>query len=118
MAVVFPAPAGADRQLHTGTRCAHLPDQCRLPGIQGGAVRRHLQQRQLHPRLIDHCPIAASRGGNEPLLGVEDPMRCIEIGPSHGVDRGSVCAPQRVWVLDVVSRCAQCDRAAIQHLID
>jgi hypothetical protein len=43
-----------DRQLQPGTRAAHLPDQRSLPSIQVGAVRRHLQQSQIHRRLVDH----------------------------------------------------------------
>ena len=49
----LPGAGRGDRQLQPGTRGAHLPDQRSLPGIQGGAVRRHLQQRQIHRRLVD-----------------------------------------------------------------
>jgi len=54
MAVVFPAPAGGrDRQLQTCPGSAHLPDQCRLPGIQGSAVRCHLKQGKIDRHLVD-----------------------------------------------------------------
>ena len=49
----LPGAGRGDRQLQPGTRGAHLPDQRSLPGIQGGAVRRHLQQSQIHRRLVD-----------------------------------------------------------------
>ena len=43
MAVVFPAPAGGDRQLPM-PRSAHLAAQVGLPSIQGSPVRRHLSK--------------------------------------------------------------------------
>ena len=49
----FPGAGRGDRQLQPGTRGAHLPDQRSLPGIQGRSVRRHLQQGQIHRRLVD-----------------------------------------------------------------
>jgi hypothetical protein len=106
MAVVFPAPAGAIAAA-AGHPSAHLPDQRSLPDIQGGLVRRHLQQSQIHRRLVDDRAAEAAGGGNEPLLGVEDPLRCIPVGPGHGIDRGSVRAPQRLRFLDVVRRWAR-----------
>jgi hypothetical protein len=57
-------------------------------------------------------------GGNEPLLGIEDPLRGVEIRPGHGVGRGSVRAPQRLRFLDAVTWCDECHRPAIQHLFD
>ena len=52
----FPGAGRGDRQLQTSPGGAHLPDQGRLPSIEGGAVRRHLQQRQIHRRLLDGLP--------------------------------------------------------------
>ena len=98
----LPGAGRGDRQLQPGTGGAHLPDQRSLPGIQGGAVRRHLQQRQIHRRLVDDCPVAAAGGGDEALLGVEDPLRGVEVGAGDGVDRGAVGAPQRFRFLDAV----------------
>ena len=97
---------------------AHLADQCGLPSIECSAVRRHLQQSQVHRRLLDGCPVAASRGGDEPLFGVEDPLRRVEIRPGHGVDRRPVDPPQRIRLLDVVTRRGQGNTPAIEHLID
>src|SRR5215211_7234815 len=37
----FASAGGGDRELQTSPRRAHLPDQGRLPGIEGAAVRRH-----------------------------------------------------------------------------
>ena len=79
----------------------------RLPSIKSGAVRRHLQQRQIHRRLVDGRAVASSGGGEETLFGVEDPLRGIEVGASHGVDRRPVDSPQRVRFLDVVWWCGQ-----------
>ena len=53
MAVVFPAPAGAIASCSRAPERAHLADQCRLPSIECGAVRRHLQQREIHRHLVD-----------------------------------------------------------------
>jgi hypothetical protein len=50
----FPGSGWGDRKLQPGTGGAHLPDQRSLPSIQGRAVRRHLQQSQIHHRLIAH----------------------------------------------------------------
>ena len=61
MAVVFPAPAGSDRELQSSTRGAHLPDQGRLPGIQGGAVRGHFQQGKIDDGAVDDRSVAACR---------------------------------------------------------
>ena len=118
MAVVFPAPAGAIASCSRAPGGAHLADQCGLPSIQGGAVRRHLQQGQIHRHLVDGCTAASSGGGDETGLGVEDPLRCVEVGTGHGVDRRPVDPPQHLRFVDVVSRCGQGNRPAIEHLID
>jgi hypothetical protein len=39
-------------------------------------------------------------------------------GHQHGVDRGSVRAPQRIRFIDAVTWCGECHRPSIQHLID
>ena len=49
----LPGAGGGDRQLQPGPGGAHLADQRGLPGIQCGAVRRHLQQGQIDRRLVD-----------------------------------------------------------------
>ena len=118
MAVVFPAPAGAIASCSRAPGGAHLADQCRLPSIQCSAVRRHLQQGQIHRRLLDGRTAATSRRGDETGLGVEDPLRRVEVGAGHGVDRRPVDPPQHLRFLDVVSRCGQGNRPAIEHLID
>jgi hypothetical protein len=60
----------------------------------------------------------SSGGGDGALLGVEDPLRGVEVGAGHGVHRRPVDPPQRPRLLDVVSRCGQGNTPAIQHLID
>ena len=49
----LPGAGGGDRELQTCPGGAHLADQCGLPSIECGAVRRHLQQGQIHRRLLD-----------------------------------------------------------------
>ena len=49
----FPGAGRCDHELQTCPGGAHLPDQSSLPRIQGRPVRRHLQQSQIHRRLID-----------------------------------------------------------------
>ena len=107
IAVVLPAPAGAIASCIRAPGGAHLPDQRRLPGIECRAVRRHLQQRQIHCHLVDGRPVAPSGGGDEAPLGVEDPLRCVQVGAGDGVDRRPVGAPQGLRFLDAVSWCGQ-----------
>ena len=103
MAVVFPAPAGAIAS------CSRAPEVhiCRTseacPASRAVPFAASLQQSQIHRRLIDHCPVAASGGGDEALLGVEDPLRGVEVGPGDGVDRGPVDPPQRFRFVDAVT---------------
>jgi hypothetical protein len=118
MAVVFPAPAGGDRELQTRPRRAHLADHCGLPSIQCSAVRRHFEQGQIHRRLLDGRTATTSRRRDETGLGVEDPLRGVEVGASDRVDRRPVDPPQRIRFLDVVGRCGQGNRPTIEHLID
>jgi hypothetical protein len=98
---------GGDRQLQPETGGAHLPDQRGLSSIEGGAVRRHFQQGQIHCRLIDHCSVAAAGDGEEALLGVEDALGGVQLGAGDAVNRGSVGPPQRVWFCDAVRWCGQ-----------
>jgi hypothetical protein len=49
-----------------------VADQCGLPSINGGPVRRHPQQGQIHRRLVDGRTAAAPRRGDEAALGVEN----------------------------------------------
>jgi len=116
--VVLPAPGRGDRKLQPGTRCAHLADQRSLPSIQGGFVRRHLQQSQIHRRLVDGCPVAASRGDDQAPFCVENPLGGVQIGARDGVDGGPVDPPQHFRFLDAVVRPGQGNRPTIEHLID
>ena len=103
----FPGAGRGDRKLQTCPGGAHLADQSGLPSIQCGAVRRHLQQSQIHRRLLDRRSVAASGGGDEALLGVEDALRGVEVGAGDGVNRGPVDPPQRTRFLDAVWWCGQ-----------
>jgi hypothetical protein len=62
--------------------------------------------------------VAAAGGGNEPLLGIEDPLRCVRVGAGHGVDRRAGGTPQDLGFLDAVAWYDKGDRSMIQHLID
>jgi hypothetical protein len=59
--------------LQPGTRGPHLPDRRSLPGIQGRPLRRHLQESQIHRRLVDGSPVAASCHDDRAPFRVEDP---------------------------------------------
>ena len=59
-----------------------------------------------------------SRRGDQALLGVEDPLRGVEVGAGDGVDRRPVDPPQHLRFLDAVVRRGQGNRPAIEHLID
>jgi hypothetical protein len=89
-----------------------------LPSIECNAVRRHFEQGQVDRCLLDRRTVALSGGGDEAGLGVEDPLRCVEVGAGDGVDRRPVDPPQRLRLLDAVSRCGQGNRSAIEHLLD
>jgi hypothetical protein len=105
-------------RLQTCPGAAHLADQCGLPGIERGAIRRHFEQGQVDRSLLNGRTAAASCGGEEALLGVEDPLRGLQGGARDGVDGRPVDPPQRLRFLDVVSRCGQANGAAIEYLID
>jgi hypothetical protein len=78
-----------------------------LPGIQGGAVRRHLQQSQIHPRLLDDRSVDTSRGGEEALLGVQDALGGVKVGAGDGINRRPIDPPQRARFFDAVWWCGQ-----------
>ena len=118
MAVVFPAPAGAIASCSRAPGGAHLADQRGLPGIQGGAVRRHLQQRQIHRRLdrrLSRRGVRRRRRGAARRRG--SAARC------RGRRRRR-CRPttRRPAATPPVPRCRQRrgegNRSAIEHLID
>ena len=115
--MVFPAPLGRSRAAGGPRRCTSGGPGS-LPSIECGAVRRHLEQGQIHRRLLDSRTAATSGCRDETGLGVEDPLRGVQVGAGHGVDRGPVDPPQRIRFLDVVSRCDEGNGAAIEHLVD
>jgi hypothetical protein len=82
----FPGTGRCDRKLKTCAGAAHPADQCGLPNIEGGAVRRHLQQSQIHRRLTNSRPVASPGSGEEALFGVEDSLRGVQLGARDGVD--------------------------------
>ena len=103
----LPCAGGGDRELQSGTRGAHLPDQGRLPRIQGGAVRGHFQQGKIDDGAVDDRSVADAGDGDEALLGVEDALRGVEVGAGDGVDRRPVDPPQRARFFDAVRWCGQ-----------
>ena len=62
--------------------------------------------------------VAAAGGGDETLLGVEDPLRCVEVGAGDGVDRRPVGSPQGLRFLDAISWCGEETDRVLEHLID
>jgi len=113
----LPGAGGGDRKLQPSPGGAHLADQCRLPSIECSAVRRHLQQGQIHRRLLDRRTAVTSRRRDETGLGIEDPLRGVEGGAGDGVDRRPVNPPQRLRFLDVV-RCGEGNGPVMEDLID
>jgi hypothetical protein len=87
MAVVFPAPAGAIASCSRAPEVHNVADQHRLPGIKGGTIRGQLEHRQLHRRRVDNVPVPAAGGGDQTLLGVENPLRGVPVGAGDGVHR-------------------------------
>jgi hypothetical protein len=113
----LPGAGGGNHQLQTCPGGAHLSDQCRLSSIECGAVRRHLQQGQIHRGLLDRRTVVTSRRRDETGLGVEDPRGRVKGGAGDGVDRRPVEPPQHLRFLDAVSWRGQGNRPAIEHLI-
>ena len=109
---------GRDRELQPGTRGGHLADQRGLSGVQGDAVGGRLQQRQVDRGVVDGVPVAAAGGGDQALLGGEDPRRGEQVGAGDGVDRGAVGPPQQLAARDRRRGRARADRPAVQHLVD
>ena len=118
MAVVFPAPAGAIAS------CSRAPDVhiCRTsaacPASSAVPFAAISSRARSTADSSTDCAVVASGGGDEALLGVEDPLRGVQVGAGDGVDRRPVDPPQRLRFLDVVSRCGQGNTPAIEHLID
>ena len=55
------------------------------PAFEGGAVRGQLEQRQLDRRRVDDGSVASAGGGDEALLGGEDPLRGVLVGAGDAV---------------------------------
>ena len=114
----FPGAGRGDREPQPCPRGAHLADERGLSSIEGGAVRRHLEQGQLDRGLLDGRTAALSGRGDEAGLGVEDPLRGVEGGAGDGVDRRPADPLQHLGFLDAVVRSGQGNRSTIEHLID
>ena len=114
----LPGAGRRNRQLHPCPGGAHLPDQSCLSGVEGGAVRRQLQQRQVNRRCVDDYSVVLAGGGDEALFGVDDPLRGVAVGAGDGVDRRPVGPPQLGGLLDAIHRRGQGDRALIKNFGD
>jgi len=57
-------------------------------------------------------------GGEDALLGVEDPLGGVAVGAGDRVDRRPVSPPQRVRFLDPVGRRFEGDRSVLQDFRD
>ena len=118
MAVVFPAPAGAIAscsrapEVHIWRTSAACPASSAVPFA---AISSKASSTAV---CSTDCTAATSRRGDETGLGVEDPLRGVEVGAGDGVDRGAVEPPQHLRFLDAVVRRGQGNRSAIEHLID
>ena len=69
----FAAAGRRDRELQPGTRGCHLANQRRLSSVQDDAVGGGFQQRHIHRGAGRGVPVATLCGGDQPLLGVQDP---------------------------------------------
>ena len=111
-------PGGGDGQLQPRPGGGEVPDQRGLPGVERGAVRSGLQQRQLDRRGRGGVPVPAAGGGDQPPLGGEHPGGGELVGADHGVDRGSVATAQRWRLGDAVRGPGQRHRPHRQGLVD
>ena len=97
MAVVFPAPAGAIAS------CSRAPEVhiCRTseacPASRAVLFAAISSRARSTADSIDALsPSRRPAAVTEALLGVEDPLRGVEVGAGHGVDRRPVVPPQRL----------------------
>jgi len=86
MAVVFPAPAGGNRELQPRPGGAHGTNQSRLCGVQAVPVRGRFQQRQLDRVTVQDPPIGPARGADETLLGCQNAGGGVQLGSGNRVD--------------------------------
>ena len=102
MAVVFPAPAGAIAscsrapEVHIWRTSAACPASSAVPFAAISSSARSTAT-------WSTAAVASSGGGDEAPLGVEDPLRGVQVGAGDGVDRRPVDPPQHLRFLDVVS---------------
>jgi hypothetical protein len=89
-----------------------------LPGIQGDAVRSHLQQGKIDDGAVDDRSIADAGDRDEALFGSEDALGGVEVGAGDGVNRRSVDPPQRGRFFDAVWWCGQGYRPVLENLIN
>jgi hypothetical protein len=100
--VVFPEPAGAIAS------CSRAPEVhiCRTrnacPGSSAVPLAAHLQQGKINSGAVDDRSVADAGGGDEAMLGIQDPPRGVEVGAGEGVNRRPVDPPQRIWFFDAV----------------
>ncbi len=118
MAVVFPAPAGAIAscsrapEVHIWRTSAACPASSAVPFAAISSKARSTAAWSTDAP--SRRPAAVTRRG----LGVEDPLRGVEVGAGDGVDRRPVDPPQHLRFLDAVVRRGQGNRSTIEHLID
>ena len=117
IAVVFPAPAGAIASC-TRAQEAHICRTSEACPASSAVPLAAISSRARSTAAARPTTAATSRRSDETGLGVEDPLRGVEVGPGDGVDRRPVEPPQHLRLLDAVNRYGQGNRPAIEHLID
>jgi hypothetical protein len=117
MAVVFPAPAGAIASCTRAPEVHIWRTSAACPASSAVPFAAISTRAQVDRRLLDGRAVVTSRRRDETGLGVEDPLRGVEVGAGDGVDGRPVNPPQHLRLLDVV-RCGEGNGPAIEHLID
>ena len=107
MAVVFPAPAGAIASCRRApeVHICRTSDACPVSrAVPFAAISNRARSTAV---CVDRRAVAATGGRDEALLGIEDPLRGVEVGAGDGVDRRPVDPPQRARFFDAVRWCGQ-----------
>ena len=95
-AVVLPAPAGAITSCTRRRSVATVRTICRLPGVQHDAAGGGLGQPEVDRDRVERPSVGPVRGGQEALLGGEDPGRGVLVAAGDGEHRRPVGPAQMI----------------------
>ena len=98
--MVFPAPAGAIASCRRAPEVHIWRTSAACPASRAVPFAAISSRARSTAACVDSRTAATSRRRDETGLGVEDPLRGVEVGAGDGVDRGPVDPPQHLRFLD------------------